>query len=400
MRAPMRSAPPTAIDPDSGVQHLLCRILRGAIPPWPAFAAVTLEQRFLDACREHGVAALVHHRARTAPEWKDWPATVRAGLARETAMQAALDMLREEEIVAVLDRLHAAGIETVLLKGTALAYSHYARSLLRPRCDTDLLIPPEGRKIAARALEAMGYRRPNAVSGRLVSYQDSLHRIAGKVAHVVDVHWRINNSQIFAQAFGFDTALARAVPVPQLGPHARALSAPHALLLACMHRAAHLRADSADGNRLIWLYDVHLLANAMTGPEWRQFRELCTATQMRQISLDAFAATHRAFATALPAGLLAELAAPARRELSADYLDAGRARILLTDLRALASWRDRMTLLRETCFPDARYVLTQYGARTRLALPWWYLRRAIAGIGRWSGAGPARVETRLDADAP
>jgi len=400
MRVSVRAASPTGIGPDSDVERLLRRILRGAIPPWPASADITLEQRFLDACREHGVAALVHHRARTAPDWPDWPATVRAGLARETAMQSALDMLREEEVVAVLEGLHAAGIETVLLKGTALAYSHYARSSLRPRCDTDLLIPPEKRKVAARALEAMGYRRPNAVSGRLVSYQDGFHRIDGKVAHVVDVHWRINNSQIFARAFGFDTALARSVPVPQLGPHARALSPPHALLLACMHRAAHLRADSADGNRLVWLYDVHLLANAMTPEGWLQFRELCVVTQMRQVSLDAFAAAHRAFATALPAELLAELAAPARRELSADYLDAGPARILLTDLRALVSWRDRMTLLRETCFPDARYVLAQYGARTRLALPWWYLRRAIDGIGRWSGVGPARVEMRVDADAP
>jgi hypothetical protein len=303
-------------------------------------------------------------------------------------MQAALDMLREEEIIAVLESLHAAGIETVLLKGTPLAYSHYVRSMLRPRCDTDLLIPPERREVAARALEALGYRRLNAVSGRLVSYQDSFHKLAGSIDHVVDVHWRISNSQLFARALGFDLALSRSVAVPQLGTHARALCAPHALLHACMHRAAHLYADGGDGNRLIWLHDIHLLATAMTAREWQQFRELCVTTQMRQVCLDAFAAAHRAFATALPAALAEVLAEPPRRELSARYLDAGRLRILTTDLRALASWRDRMTLLREACFPDAEYVLARYGAQTRWALPWWYVRRAVAGFGKVTRLGP------------
>ncbi len=398
MRPSVTTASPAGRVAGSDVERLLCRILGGEIPSWPASTDAEFARRFLDGSREHGVAALVHHHARTTRAWRDWPATVRDSLARETAMQAALDMLREEEIVAVLERLHAAGIETVLLKGTPLAYSHYARSMLRPRCDTDLLIPPERLEVAAQALESLGYCRLNAVSGRLVSYQDSFHKIAGRVDHVVDVHWRISNSQLFARALDFDVVLCRSVAVPQLGTHARALCPPHALLLACMHRAAHLYADGGDGNRLIWLHDIHLLASAMTTREWQRFREMCLATQMRQVCLDAFAATRRAFATALPSALLEELAASPRRELSAEYLDASRLRILMTDLRALASWRDRMTLLREACFPDADYVLARYGTRTRWALPWWYLRRAVAGIGKVTGLGPVRGEARLRAE--
>ncbi len=49
-------------------------------------------------------------------------------------------MLRERELVAVLAALAEAGVETLLLKGTPLAYTHYPEPALRTRCDTDVLI--------------------------------------------------------------------------------------------------------------------------------------------------------------------------------------------------------------------------------------------------------------------
>lgn len=373
-----------SLGPDTAEHGLLCRILRGANSSWPAPGGAVFERDFLDACRAHGVAALVHHQARATPPWHDWPAEVRAALAREATMEAALSMLREDELIAVLAEFAAAGIRTVLLKGTPLAYSHYAEPALRPRCDTDLLIPPAGREAAARALESLGYRRHDAVSGTLISYQDSFHKTTGKVDHVIDVHWRINNSQLFARALTFDAAHARSVAVPPLGARARALCPPHALLLACMHRAAHLYADGGDGNRLIWLYDIHLLARALSAEEWRQFADLCVAARTRQVSLDAFAATQAALGTAFPAAVIEQLSARAGAELSADYLNASRWRSLVTDLRALDTWRERGTLLRESCFPPADYMLTRYRVRSRLLLPWWYARRVVAGAWKFS----------------
>ncbi len=386
--------------PDSVEVRLVCQVLRDEYPAWPAAGGVAFEHRFLHVCREHGVAGLVHHRARLTPAWRDWPADVRAALGREATMRAALDMLREEELIAVLAHLATAGIRTVLLKGTPLAHSHYAEPALRPRCDTDVLIPIADREAAACTLEAIGYRRENAVSGRLVSYQACFHRKAGSVDHVLDMHWRINNSQLFARALRFDAAYARSVAVPRLGPWARALCPPHALLLACMHRASHLHADGGDGNRLIWLYDIHLLATALSAEEWQQFAALCAATQTRRIGLDAFAATHTAFATAFPAAVVGQMAASATGELSAQYLNANRWRLLLTDLRGLATWRDRATLLRESCFPPAEYMLARYHLRSGWRLPWWYARRAIAGAWKYSNRRTLRRKPRLESELP
>jgi hypothetical protein len=221
-----------------------------------------------------------------------------------------------------------------------------------------------------------------------VSYEESHARRVGGIDHVVDLHWQFNNAQVFAQALGHAEARARSVPVPQLGAAARALCPPHALLLACMHRAAHLGVDGPSGNRLVWLYDIHLLANAMTADEWHEFTRLCLDRGMRAITQDAFVHAHDALATEFPAGVLEALAESATDELSATYLDSARGPLLMTDLRALGTWKERATLLRESVFPPADYVLAKYGSDSRWLLPWWYVRRATAGVRKLSRRRP------------
>jgi hypothetical protein len=147
-----------------------------------------------------------------------------------------------------------------------------------------------------------------------------------------------------------------------------------------MHRAAHLGVDGPEGNRLIWLYDIHLIANAMTAGEWRDFEQLCVAKAMRWISLDALACTQQAFATAFPDEVIESLAHAGPREISAAYLDTNRLELLVTDLRALRSWGSRAVLLRELLFPPAKYLFAKYPTRSQWLLPWWYVRRVADGM--------------------
>ena len=149
-----------------------------------------------------------------------------------------------------------------------------------------------------------------------------------------------------------------------------------------MHRAAHLGVDGPEGNRLIWLYDIHLLAAAMTAAQWRDFAQMCAEKNMRRVSLDAFTVTRQAFATPFPDEVIRSLAPPAAEEISGAYLDSDRLGLLMTDMRALASWRSRATLMCELAFPPADYLLAKYRARSRWLLPWWYVRRAAEGVWR------------------
>ena len=60
--------------------------------------------------------------------------------ARELKGESAIELLRKHELVRVLEALARAEVATLLLKGTALAYSLYPAPTLRPRADTDVLI--------------------------------------------------------------------------------------------------------------------------------------------------------------------------------------------------------------------------------------------------------------------
>jgi hypothetical protein len=67
--------------------------------------------------------------------------------------------------------LHRAGVTTLVLKGAALAYTHYPAAYLRPRGDTDLLVKPTDRAMADYALGTLRYKRENSVSRDAVHTQ-------------------------------------------------------------------------------------------------------------------------------------------------------------------------------------------------------------------------------------
>ena len=55
---------------------------------------------------------------------------------------------------------------------------------------------------------------------------------------------------------------------------------------------------------------------------------------------------------------------------------------MVSDIRSLPSWRDRLRLAREHLLPPGDYVLKKYGRSGRVWLPALYLHRAIAGAWR------------------
>ncbi len=69
-------------------------------------------------------------------------------------------------------------------------------------------------------------------------------------------------------------------------------------------------------------------------------------------------------------------------EPSARYLDRGRLHHLVTDIRSLSNWPDRLRLAREHLFPPAEYILKKYAVSQRVWLPALYLRRGMQGIWR------------------
>ena len=381
-------ATPATVEPI--LEDLVCRLLCGVSSAWPFSSADEHQSRFLEYTNRHGVQPLLYVQLRQSPAWGGWPSDLRQALKDEAASEAIVDMIKGQETVKVLKALELSGVGPLLMKGLPLAYTHYRSPHLRPRGDADMLIRRGERETASGVLAELGYERLNTMRGELVSSQSSWNKVDEyQVTHAIDLHWRLNNCQIFAEAASYDELLRGSVPVRVLG--ARALGPVHALLLACMHRVAHVTASWSIndtrhyGDRLIWLYDIHLLASGMSLQELTEFVRLAVERRIKTICSDGLRHSQRCFGTPLPVEVLAALSAAGPPEPSARYLDPGRLRFLMRDIRSLSNVYDRLRLVKEHLFPPADYMLKKYAVSRRGWLSILYLRRAIQGIWRLHG---------------
>jgi hypothetical protein len=363
--------------------ELLCAIVRETPIAWPDIDMLAAE-RLYDIAREQGVHLLVAERLWQRGGLNDCPEVLRDRLVLSLRNQLAVEEIARRELREVLVALADAGIVPLLFKGTALAFTHYHDAALRPRFDTDLLIEASEIDIAAATLERLGYERGPFVAGDLVMYQAPFSRSDRRgVRHTFDVHWKISNPQVFAAAFTVDELRARAVSIPALGSGARAVGPVHALALACIHRLAH----HGDDERLIWLYDIHLISEGLTASEREDFINLADAKQLMTVCRDGLAAAEQRFRGRGVALLLGTLEArkSGRPEQSEIYVT-GRLRkvdVLVSDLKALDGWGARMKLLREHLFPPPSYMQQVYGVSSRALLPLVYVWRIANGAAGW-----------------
>jgi len=344
---------------------MACACLRGE--------AVALSAEVVTAAREHRVELLIAERDVSAvPD-------LRADLRKA----AILDALRESELRRLLEAFAAAGIDVLLLKGAALAYTLYPAPHLRPRADVDLLIAPERLDEVDRLLATQGWRRdvePEFAEG---AGQRHYHgpRGAAIVEHL-DLHWKIANPRVFGEAFAFEELSGRAIPVPRLGAHARTLSLADALLLACIHRVAH-HDDAVD---LLWIWDIHLLASALTAADAAAFVDRAARKAMRSVCARGLALAADRFHTPRAAALAAELERGAlTAEPTARFIGGGLrlVDIVRADLAVTPAWRARVALVREHLFPSRAYMRSSYARCPEALLPLAYAHRILSGAPKW-----------------
>ncbi|HWS71894.1 MAG TPA: nucleotidyltransferase family protein, partial [Thermoanaerobaculia bacterium] len=159
------------------LRALLC----GGSAEWPrqydrdAFAA---------ACEEHAIAPLVYARL-PLPELRE-----------QATRAAATEPLRLADLRRVLAAFAEAGVEALILKGTALAYDLYPSPELRPRSDVDLLVTDFAR--AAGVLRALGFEAYANSGDELALRQQSFGRSdAFELLHLYDLHRQIANPASF-----------------------------------------------------------------------------------------------------------------------------------------------------------------------------------------------------------
>jgi hypothetical protein len=319
------------------------------------------------ALNDHGLVPLLYAQARVAA-------------LRDAAIEAAaIETLRLDDLRDVLEALDAGGVVPLILKGTALAYELYSAPELRPRTDVDLLIDRRDLENVRQALQAIGFDERMTSGDELgVRQHGFARRDRFGVMHAYDVHLDITNTAVFAGVLRYDELLARAITNEALGNNARGLSRIDALLLACVHRVAH----HYDSDRLIWLYDIHLLRESMTGDEHRAFWQLAAERRVIAVCARSIERAGEWFAGAAHhrAEEFLDSATIARDEPSRHFLDRNRSRgsLLAGDLAALPGWRARATRLWHLAFPPRSFMRETFGSANPLTYTW----RAVRGVTR------------------
>jgi hypothetical protein len=352
----------------------LAALLRGD-GHWPDNAD---PQAFLRRAQWHGVGALLHEAG-----GRNSPPALRDALRDDAMRAAAAELLWRRELERLLRVLSAGGVVPVVLKGTALAYTLYPAPHLRPRIDLDLLVPLAAREHAARALEQAGYAGSLASAGRFVRTQAEFQR-AREPGLIVDLHWRISTTPMFTRSLGYELLRARAVACPS--PQMLVPCPVDALLHACAHRAARIPVygtDADPGDRLIWLMDIRVLAEALDGARWSEFAGLARKHGLCGICLSGLEAARAALGAPVPEAILGSLReGAARPEPSAALLGGDRWKILAGELRSLPDLGQRVRYLIERTLPPSAYVREKYQSMARWPLPALYARHLTEGLRR------------------
>ena len=351
-----------------------------ALSPAPACSEALLRDRL----RFHGIAGLLL----AEPRWvAACPPEVLAAAEGEARINRLWEDTHRAALLPLLDALAKAGIDTLLLKGTALAYSLYQEPAMRPRGDTDLLIRPAALEQARAAFRACGFV-PSSSAGPERSQEDWQIDSGFGFIHRVDLHWQAAVLPALQRIRQVDDLFATAVPLPTLSPFAAMPDLAENLFSCAINQAMHgstgFYLDGrkvAGAGHLGWLCDVHLIASRLTDGQWQRLAEAALdkriAPLVRQVLGDAAAV----LGTAVPPAILTRLASQRQPCRVTHYLHgAGPIERLWLALAGASSLAEGFAEVIHHLFPSRARLRRLHPDYPDWPLPLLHLRR-IAGYG-------------------
>lgn len=341
-------------------QWLIAILTNTALPAEPCSADVLVA-----AAEDEGVLALIAESLpmRSATDVPDaLKRAIEQAARNETLSQLA--MLAEQQ--RVFAALALAGLPYLVLKGGALAHWLYAKPYLRLVTDLDVLLATQSQVMALEpVLLPLGYCK-SAQAGTRIGNEHPFVRPGGPYGRfTVDAHWALLNSPILAERFSFDELMAEAQVLPGCAG-ARGLSGVHALFNACGHRALNLPYTYVKGiqnaHSLRWLWDIHLLAQALTETQWQQIDTLACAKGLCGILADALAAAVAELGSPVPPALLQHWQKLAENEQVHMHWFQSWPRYQWQQFFASdRQWHGRLSWLWQRLWPNAEAMRLRYG---------------------------------------
>jgi Uncharacterised nucleotidyltransferase len=219
----------------------------------------------------------------------------------QTNLHKALFLSRE--LIRIVDRLSAFGIEVMPYKGLALAELAYGDIALRQAGDIDLLIRTRDFPRIRDAVRELGYTpHLNFSSAEERTYLKSGYECAFDGAagpNLLEVQWAIQ-PRFYAIDFDMESLFRRAVTVTVAGHSMKTPSAEDLLLILSAHAAKHV------WSRLVWLCDI---ARIMSLPtlDWSCIESQAIALGIVRIVHVSMSLANRLLGVAIPAAAQAKL---------------------------------------------------------------------------------------------
>jgi len=291
--------------PDDEGTLLLVSALSGspaASDAWAAWSAVhTISGLNLGALR---LLPLVDHNLQRNGQ------TEGIGVAAGTVL---VDMWCETQLLfheaaVLLGTLEDAGIDTIVLKGAALAILDYPDPLLRPMTDVDVLVRARDATRAIDVLRDAGWSSNGSSVDGLMRFQHAAPFSNGQGGSV-DLHWRVL-WQRRDSAEGDEAFWDRSIPATFNDVETRALAAEDRLLHVCVHGLAW-----SPMLPIRWVADAAMIIRRQgTDLDWERLIEHAHSRRLALPLFDALVYLRTAFALPVPDRVIEGLRdAPTRR---------------------------------------------------------------------------------------
>jgi hypothetical protein len=334
-----------------------------------------------DWLKAEGLAAFAFHQLRAAGVLARLPTEVQRSLQEAYYAAAGINAVQCQETEAVLRALDDAGIETVLMKGTPLAYTVYDEPACRLKGDLDIWLPPTQIPAAIAALQPLNYAprdksdRPAAFISMTGGERQLIGRDPG--TGLVELQWPALRGEWVRRAAAVDHAAiwARRVVVPIESRSTWAMAPEDLVIHLCLHLAInHGFVESALRN----LLDIHLVASRLS-PDWDAVVARAKVWRLATMLWTTLSLAVKLWGAPVPDSTLAALQPGSTRRRAIAALDLPNAvlvmrwgaysyrrfviQMLLTD-RLRDAWR----LTWRALFPEADWLRARYGAETFAAI--------------------------------
>ena len=291
----------------------------------------------------------------------------------------------QHELGAALNILIDAGVETIILKGAALALDLYGDMAIRPMRDIDLLVRQDMMPLARETFLAAGYTQGiEPFPGAALLYENEV--AFGKPGFgegYLELHWSLFDSPYYQRVLPLDWFWQTARST-KIGNTPALTLAPEPQLL---HLCGHLALHHAHEAQLLWLSDVaELIRRYDSELDWEllleQAQNCRLVLSVRQVLTRAFLL----LAAPIPEELLAKLTtlqpSPAEEQVFAWHTAAERsvAQRIYSDLAHTPGWPKRIGYVLAKLFPSRSYMMPRYQIRHWSLLPLYYLYHFFVGL--------------------